>query len=58
MSIAAEEVRARRRLAGDAAASVKFRLGTLKREFIVNRRVKCKRQRESEIVVRAAGSFS
>ena len=39
-------------------ASVKFRPETLKREFEVNRGVKCKRQRESEIVVRTAGSFS
>ena len=34
---ATEEVRARRRLARDAVASIKFRPGTLKREFEVSR---------------------
>jgi len=42
--VEAEEVRARRSLAGDAVASVKFWLGTSKQEFIENRGVKCKRQ--------------
>ena len=42
--VEAEEVRARRRLAGDAAASVEFRSGTLLCEFEVNRGVKCERQ--------------
>ena len=37
---ATEEVRARRRLAGDVATSNKIRLGTLKREFEVSRGVK------------------
>ena len=36
---AAKEVRARRRLAGDAATSNKFRPGTLEREFEVSRGV-------------------
>ena len=36
MLVEAEEVHARRRLAGDVAASVKFRPGTLKCEFEVN----------------------
>ena len=35
--VVAEEVRARRCLAGDAAASNKIRLGTLKQEFKVSR---------------------
>ena len=35
--VAAEEVRARRRLARDIAASNKFRPGTLKQEFKVSR---------------------
>ena len=56
--IAAEEVRAHWCLARDAVASIKFRPGTLKQEFIVNQGVKCERQRESEIVERTAGSFS
>ena len=56
--IAAEGVRARRCLAEDAVASVKFQPRTLKQEFIVNRGVKCEHQRESEIVERTTGSFS
>ena len=56
--IAAEEVRASRRLAGDATVSVKIQPGTSKWEFEVNRGVKCERQRESEIVKRTAGSSS
>ena len=38
--VAAEEVYARRRLAGDATASNKIRPGTLKREFRVSQGVK------------------
>ena len=37
--VAAEEVRARRRLAGDAVASVKFRPRTVRREFEASRGV-------------------
>ena len=60
VSIAAEGVRARWRLARDAVAFVKFRPGTLNWEFEVNRGVKCERQREreSEIVERTVGLFS
>ena len=56
--VAAEEVRARRRLARDAVASNKIQPGTLKQEFEVSRGVKLERQRESQIVERTMGLFS